>query len=178
MAAQGSASRRCCLARLWAAPLTTCWAPLPAGRRLTRSLSKLAGAGAGAGVESLTDDHRSLLVRLMSKGLEHRTTSEQAELDLLAAGLGGGPGGAGDAPAAGAEGNAAAAGAAAGGGGSGEAPGALGAGSRLCGGMWVGWWWGGGGGMARHPAAQCISVVASLGGEEGTRSQRGQVGFC
>ena len=38
---------------------------------MTRSLSKLGGG------ESLTDEHKNLLVRLMSKGLEYRTTSEQ-----------------------------------------------------------------------------------------------------
>ncbi|GAB4816471.1 hypothetical protein N2152v2_003517 [Parachlorella kessleri] len=51
------------------------------GRRLTRSLSKLVTGNA----DSLTEDHRSLLVRLMSKGLEYRTVSEQAEANLLGA---------------------------------------------------------------------------------------------
>lgn len=39
---------------------------------MTRSLSKSVAAA-----DSLTDDHKNLLVRLMSKGLEYRTTSEQ-----------------------------------------------------------------------------------------------------
>jgi hypothetical protein len=44
------------------------------GRRLTRSLSKSSASDSGSG--SLAGDHRQLLVKLMSRGLEARSSSE------------------------------------------------------------------------------------------------------